>query len=169
MTIWNHVKAIALLPFMVTVVIPAVILDDSGIGGLALYRPAPWHIVMAAGAAAFVGLGLTLFVLTVRMFVQTGRGTLAPWIPTQRLVVAGVYRHVRNPMITGVMCILLAEVIFFGSLPLLSWFAVFVVVNTTYIPLIEEPSLEKRFGSDYVRYKENVPRWISRLTPWEPG
>jgi hypothetical protein len=39
----------------------------------------------------------------VTLFVRDrGRGTLAPWSPTSELVVAGPYRVVRNPMITGV-------------------------------------------------------------------
>jgi hypothetical protein len=45
-----------------------------------------------------VCLGLVLMVATIRLFVVVGRGTLAPWNPTKRLVVQGVYRHVRNPM-----------------------------------------------------------------------
>ncbi|MEN6496322.1 MAG: hypothetical protein ABFD16_18720, partial [Thermoguttaceae bacterium] len=58
------------------------------------------------------------------------------------------------------------EAIFFGSWWLAVWFAVFVVTNMIYIPLVEEPGLAKRFGEDYVEYKQNVPRWIPRLTPW---
>ena len=169
MTIWKHVQAIALLPFTVTVVVPAVILYFSGVGGMALYRPAPWNVLMLVGAALLVGLGLMLLGLTIRMFVQIGRGTLAPWSPTQRLVAVGIYRHVRNPMITGVMSILLGEIVFFGSAPLLAWLAASVVLNLLYIPLFKERSLERRFGNDHIRYKENVPRWIPRMTPWEPG
>lgn len=168
MTLWKHVRATILLPFMVTVVVPGVILDFSGIDGTALQRPVPWNVLTLLGAALLIGLGLALFIMTVRNFVQIGRGTLAPWNPTERLVVVGVYRHVRNPMITGVMCILLGEAIFFGSLSLLIWFALFVILNAVYIPLFEEPGLERRFDGDYLRYKENVPRWIPRMTPWEP-
>jgi len=166
MTIWKHVQAIVLLPFTVTAVVPAVILNFSGVGGWAFHHSVPWNVLILAGAVVFFGLGL--LVTTFRMFVQIGRGTRAPWSPTQRLVVVGVYRRVRNPMISGVMCLLLGEVIFFGSLPLFIWFNIFVVLNAIYIPLFEESGLEKRFGGDYSRYKENVPRWIPRLTPWEP-
>jgi len=42
-----------------------------------------------------------------------------------------------------------------------------VLVNAIYIPLVEEPGLERRFGDDYFLYKKNVPRWIPRLRPWE--
>jgi protein-S-isoprenylcysteine O-methyltransferase Ste14 len=166
-TLGKHIEAVALLPFMVTVAIPAAILYITGIDRMALDQPAPWSILMLFGAAILLGLGLLLLVTTIRSFERFGRGTLAPWSPTQRLVVVGVYRHVRNPMITGVFCILLAEVLFFGSLAMLGWLAVFVVTNLIYIPLLEEPGLEKRFGGDYSRYKRNVPRWIPRLRPWE--
>jgi len=115
----------------------------------------------------FVVLGLVLMAATIRLFVIVGRGTLAPWNPTQRLVVRGVYRHVRNPMITGVFCILLGETAAFGSPWLLGWFAVFCLVNGIFIPLWEEPDLAKRFGEDYLLYKRNVPRWIPRLRAWE--
>jgi protein-S-isoprenylcysteine O-methyltransferase Ste14 len=104
---------------------------------------------------------------TIGLFVRVGEGTLAPWDPTQKLVVRGVYRHVRNPMISGVFCILLGEAILAGSLPLLDWFFFFLLVNLIYIPLLEEPGLARRFGEDYLRYKENVPRWIPQVKPWE--
>ncbi len=166
MTARKHFPAILLLPFMVTVVVPTVILYFSGISGMALRRPTPWNLLMLAGTALLLGLGLTLLLMTIRLFVQIGQGTLAPWSPPQRLVVAGIYRHVRNPMITGVMCILLGEAVFFGSFALLGWSAIFVVLNLIDIPFVEEPGLERRFGEDYTLYRENVPRWIPRLTPW---
>jgi protein-S-isoprenylcysteine O-methyltransferase Ste14 len=104
------------------------------------------------------------------IFMTVGKGTLAPWNPPQRLVVQGVYRHVRNPMISGVMFILLGEVFLSASSSLLVWFFIFVAVNLVYISLAEEPGLEKRFGEDYLAYKMNVPRWIPRARPWEgPG
>ena len=51
----------------------------------------------------FVGIGLLaggllLFSWCVRLFAQIGRGTLAPWDPTRKLVAVGPYRYVRNPM-----------------------------------------------------------------------
>ena len=166
MNIWQHIKAVLVLPFMVTVAVPAAILYFTGIDGMALDLPAPWSILMLTGATILLGLGLLLFATTVWLFVRIGRGTLAPWSPTQRLVVVGVYRYVRNPMITGVFCLLLAEVLFFGSLALLGWLMIFVVLNLIYIPFLEEPRLEKRFGEDYTQYKQNVPRWIPRPRPW---
>jgi hypothetical protein len=34
------------------------------------------------------------------------------------------------------------------------------------MPFIEEARLLGRFGQDYIIYKQNVPRWIPRLRPW---
>jgi protein-S-isoprenylcysteine O-methyltransferase Ste14 len=153
----RQLRAILLLPGTVTVVIPATILYLTGISQ-------PRSVILGS---LFILLGLGLMVATVRLFITVGRGTLAPWNPPERLVVCGVYRHVRNPMITGVWCILLGEAILFGSPWLHGWFCIFVAVNMLVIPLVEEPGLVKRFGDDYVQYKQNVPRWIPRLAPWK--
>ncbi len=164
----RHIRAIVLLPATATVVVPAVIVLSSGTVhvGWELQQPLrPLPLVLAGG---LLGLGLGLFVSTVWLFARVGEGTLAPWDATRRLVVRGVYRHVRNPMIVGVICVLLGEAALLGSLPLLEWFAFFLLANALYIPLIEEPRLERQFGTDYRLYRQNVPRWIPRLRPWQP-
>src|SRR5262249_58180025 len=116
-----------------------------------------------------IGVGFLLMVATIRLFVRVGRGTFAPWDPPQHLVVRGVYRHVRNPMISGVLFVLLGESLLTASRPLFGWFLIFALINAIYIPLWEEPGLVHRFGDEYRTYKRNVPRWIPRLTPWENG
>jgi protein-S-isoprenylcysteine O-methyltransferase Ste14 len=83
-------------------------------------------------------------------------------------VVEGPYRHVRNPMITAVLAVLLGEAALFGSVPLLIWFAAFFAVNAVFFGLHEEPALERRFGDEYVAYRRAVPRWLPRRTPWMP-
>jgi protein-S-isoprenylcysteine O-methyltransferase Ste14 len=77
--------------------------------------------------------------------------------------VRGPYRHVRNPMITGVALILGGEAVLFQSWPLAILLAVFVGVNAIYFPLVEEPGLRRRFGAEYDVYRANVPRWVPRL------
>jgi protein-S-isoprenylcysteine O-methyltransferase Ste14 len=113
-----------------------------------------------------IGAGFALWLWTVRLFARVGEGTLAPWDPTLRLVVAGPYRHLRNPMITAVLAVLAGEAALFGSLPLAIWFAAFFAINWAFFWLHEEPGLERRFGADYLAYKHNVPRWLPRRTPW---
>ncbi|MHA1113585.1 MAG: methyltransferase family protein, partial [Alphaproteobacteria bacterium] len=120
----------------------------------------------AALLLALPALGLMGW--TMRLFARFGDGTPAPWDPPQRFVLRGPYRHLRNPMITGVLIFLLAEAAFFRSWDIAAWFAVFLAANAVYFPLIEEKGLAARFGADYARYKANVPRWLPRLTPWSP-
>ena len=167
MQTWQHLRAILVLPFAGAVVVPGVILWLTGADTLGLWESAPaTRVGLPILGGALVCAGLALMVATISLFVTVGKGTLAPWNPTQKLVVRGVYRHVRNPMISGVNAILLGEAIMAASLPLLGWFLVFAIVNVIYIPLAEEPGLVKRFGEDYEQYCRNVPRWIPRLTAW---
>ena len=71
-------------------------------------------------------------------------------------------------MITGVLVILLGEAAIAASGWLLLWFAIFFVMLTTVIQVWEEPHLARRFGDEYVSYRRNVPRWIPRLSAWDP-
>ena len=80
----------------------------------------------------------------------------------------GPYRHVRNPMITGVLLVLLGEAALLGSLGVLAWAAIFFAINAVWFRLVEEPGLVRRFGADYDEYSRNVPRWVPRGTPWRP-
>ena len=71
-------------------------------------------------------------------------------------------------MISGVVLLLLAEALFLRSLSHLQWAGIFALINTVYIPLLEEPGLRARFGKEYQDYSENVRRLIPRLRPWRP-
>ncbi len=162
----KQIAAILLLPGIVAFAIPGVIIYQSGAVRLGWSLPWPEILVPILFGVLFMAAGLALMYSTIKLFATHGRGSLAPWDPPRRLVVRGVYRHVRNPMITGVFLVLLGEAAFFGLSSLLYWFLIVVAVNFVYIPLLEEPGLEKRFGDDYRLYKKNVPRWIPRWHPW---
>jgi protein-S-isoprenylcysteine O-methyltransferase Ste14 len=165
---WRSFRAVLLLPGVVTVGVPLLLLGRTGLSQLGRYGRQPWSAVLATIGVLLVGGGLWLLYQTVRLFATRGQGTLAPWEPPTALVVHGVYRRVRNPMISGVFAILLGEVCLFGSRPLLGWFLAFFAVNLTYIPLLEEPMLRQRFGERYALYREHVPRWLPRRHEWQP-
>ena len=148
----RHLVAIVVLPGTVCVLIPALLLPDADL--------APWPAAII-GAALLAG-GLGMIAWTVSLFVRIGRGTLAPWDPTTRLVVRGPYRHVRNPMISGVLAVLLGEAALFGSLAVLAWWATVFAINAVYFVGVEEPGLRERFGAEYEAYAARVPRWIPR-------
>jgi protein-S-isoprenylcysteine O-methyltransferase Ste14 len=112
-------------------------------------------------------LGSLLIIYTNKAFLKIGKGTLVPVAPPKKLVVAGVYRYVRNSMISGVLMIFLGEALIFASIQLFVFFLVMFGINHIYFVYSEEPGLVRRFGEDYIEYKKNVPRWIPRLTPWD--
>ena len=168
MSRWRHARAIALLPGNVTILVPALILLLVGGPSIGWGLHGPGAAVPVLLGAVLIAAGAALWVWTVRLFAQIGQGTLAAWDPTRHLVVAGPYGHARNPMITAVAGVLLGEAILFGSPALLVWAGAFLAINQMYFLRYEEPGLERRFGEEYRRYKQHVPRWIPRRRAWRP-
>jgi len=158
-----------MLPIGVLVLMPWFLLcltDDMSIG---------WHIqwsldllMMLIGVTTLLA-GVVLMSFCIRMFSTIGKGTLAPWAPTQNLVVVGVYSHMRNPMITGVLLGVLGESIILSNYAIFLWFLFVFILNHVYFIKSEEIGLVKRFGDEYLEYSKNVPRWFPRKTPWTPS
>ena len=155
-----------LLPFVVALVAPFLC--------VARFRPFSirielgYPLVQMLVGALLCAAGLFLLVVTIRSFSRIGQGTLAPWDPPRHLVIAGPYRYSRNPMISGVVTILVGEAVLFGSVWIFLWAVFVLVVNTLYFKLSEERGLVKRFGAEYLEYRRNVPMWFPRLSAWKP-
>ncbi len=157
--------SILALPFNVTLTLPLFLLFFENRSSTHVdWVEFPWFWV---GVILLID-GLFLLVWTITLFATQGKGTLAPWAPTKQLVVAGPFRHVRNPMITGVLLVLVGEAMIFESFWLLGWALFFFLLNNFYFILKEEPDLLKRFGEPYTVYCRNVRRWIPRISPWDP-
>lgn len=166
MSLLRHALSILVLPVTVLVLVPWWLIQSGDAGGTGVNLPAipPW-LGRVLGAAILLG-GFALFTWCVALFARIGGGTLAPWDPTRRLVAAGPYRHVRNPMISGVAAMLAGEALIFGSAAIAAWLVIFVIINHIYFVVSEERGLARRFGNSYDAYRAAVPRWIPRRTPW---
>lgn len=151
---------------MMTVFIPAAIAWITGVEAPDVGTTRGWLLAVAGGLLIAFGLGMLVW--TVVLFDRVGEGTLAIGSPV-RLVTRGPYRHVRNPMMTGVLCIQLGTAIATASPWLFGWFALFFTATLIAIRAVEEPHLRRRFGGDYDEYRRHVPRWIPRLTAWVPS
>jgi protein-S-isoprenylcysteine O-methyltransferase Ste14 len=162
----RHLLSIALLPFTVAVLVPLWIAQSNNIS-LEIGTTMPQVFAQVAGVL-LLAVGLALFTASLMKFATEGEGTLAPWDPPRRLVVRGPYRYVRNPMISGVLFVLFGEALIPLSRPHFTWALIFLAMNFTYIPLVEETGLRQRFGDSYVEYCRHVPRLIPRFRPWEP-
>lgn len=127
--------------------------------------PLPLALRIAGLVLLIVG-GAVLLSAFVR-FVLEGRGTPAPVAPTQRLVVGGLYRYVRNPMYLAVAMTILGQALLLGRLDLIVYATLFLAVTAAFARRYEEPTLREQFGAEYEAYRRAVPGWRPRLRPWE--
>jgi protein-S-isoprenylcysteine O-methyltransferase Ste14 len=146
--------------FLFTIVVP-------GLGG----AWAPWQIVTrhgrsatpaAWGAIAVIAAGAALYVWCVWNFAAVGRGTPGPWDAPSRVVAAGPYRWVRNPIYVAALVIVLGEAWLFLSPEVLVYAGAMALFFHLFVTGYEEPTLRRRFGTTYADYRHEVPRWIPR-------
>jgi protein-S-isoprenylcysteine O-methyltransferase Ste14 len=117
---------------------------------------------------ALVVAGSVVVLHAFARFVTEGSGTPAPVAPTQRLVVGGLYRYVRNPMYVAVGTTIIGQALLLGRPPLVAYAAVFYLVVVAFVRGYEEPLLSARYGDEYRAYCRAVPGWWPRLRPWTP-
>ncbi len=125
-----------------------------------------WVPVRLVGAVVIV-LGVGVLLHAFVRFVIEGGGTPAPIAPTERLVVGGLYRYVRNPMYLAVAAIIVGQALALGQLWLLLYAAAFFAVVAVFVRTYEEPTLERRYGEQFTAYCRAVPAWRVRRTPWQ--
>ena len=109
---------------------------------------------------------MTALLQAFARFVVEGLGTPAPIAPTERLVIGGLYRYVRNPMYLAVGAIVVGQALLLGRAVLLAYGALFAVLVEAFVRWYEEPTLARRFGARYEAYRQAVPRWWPRTRPW---
>jgi len=113
--------------------------------------------------AIFVIAGAIVLIQAFVRFVTEGLGTPAPVAPTERLVVGGLYRYVRNPMYLAVLALIVGQALLLGRLSLLVYGAVVALAFVAFVKGYEEPTLSARYGAEYEAYLKAVPRWWPRL------
>jgi protein-S-isoprenylcysteine O-methyltransferase Ste14 len=124
----------------------------------------PFRII----GALMIAPGLPVLLDSFARFAFRGLGTPAPIAPPQRLVVTGLYRHVRNPMYVAVSLLIFGQGLLFGSVRLLQYGLVVWLGFFAFVVLYEEPALSRKFGKEYEAFCIQVPRWIPRLKALEP-
>ena len=115
-------------------------------------------VLVVAGAAALLH--------AFARFALEGLGTPAPVAPTERLVVGGLYRYVRNPMYLAVTATISGQVLILGRPGLFAYAAAFVAAVAAFVRFYEEPTLAARYGRRYEEYRREVPGWWPRRRPW---
>jgi len=122
-------------------------------------------VLRAAGIALLLLGGAALLECFFR-FAWTGFGTPAPIAPTRKLIVSGLYRHVRNPMYVAVVTLVLGQALWFEDMDLLLYAGGVWLAFHLFVLAYEEPTLRRQFPDDYAAFAGAVPRWLPRLRPW---
>jgi protein-S-isoprenylcysteine O-methyltransferase Ste14 len=128
----------------------------------------PGPVAVVGGVAVVAAGGIVLLSAFTR-FVVEGVGTPAPVAPTERLVVGGPYRFVRNPMYLAVGATIVGQALVLGRPVLLAYAAIFGIVVAAFVRGYEEPTLAARYGEQYEAYRRAVPAWWPRLRAWSGG
>jgi protein-S-isoprenylcysteine O-methyltransferase Ste14 len=160
--IWLRTLVFALtFVAIMLVLIPRWIL---GADGRAHFAAGPARYV----AGVLVGVGGALMIWCWYEFTTRGRGTPLPLDPPRRLVIAGPYQYVRNPMYVAAILVLLGQAMLYAAASLL-WYALgFALAVQALVVGYEERTLARRFGADYADYRAAVGRWLPRrLRPYK--
>ena len=138
------------------VVIPFVLLDSFGNAySLKLGLPT------AMGAGLFL-LASVLGLASAFYMVRDGAGTPLPLDQTNKLVVSGPYRFVRNPMAVAGISQGLAIALIFQSVALLIYSLLGGLVWHLVVRPFEEADMVTRFGESYLEYRSKVACWIPK-------
>jgi protein-S-isoprenylcysteine O-methyltransferase Ste14 len=120
----------------------------------------PMSVVARAIAGGLVGgAGLALNLATNVLFRRTGQNPL-PWMPSPSLILRGPYKFSRNPMYLSVVLMMAGLGLGLGTLWLVLFapIALIVVHYTAVLP--EEAYLGAEFGEAYGKYKAAVRRYL---------
>lgn len=138
------------------------------VGGLIPWLLTGWQAATSPRWLQAVGWimlasGVVVLLSAFGRFVFEGFGTPAPLAPTEKLVVGGLYRYVRNPMYVAVAAVILGQAAVLGKWVLVAYAVVFSATVWSFVHWYEEPALRRRFGADYEEYLRTVPGWWPRL------
>lgn len=141
------------------------------------YTPIPFLIAMVIFAkptllSLAIGFILALIGELIRIwgvgYAGSETRTTGP-VGGSKLVTAGPYAYVRNPLYVGNMLIYLGfgvmSMALFPFLQILGF--IYFLVQYYLIVTLEEEYLSRTFGDEYARYYKHVPRFIPRLKRYE--
>ncbi|HSA26438.1 MAG TPA: isoprenylcysteine carboxylmethyltransferase family protein [Phycisphaerae bacterium] len=113
------------------------------------------------GVAVFV-LFFVIYARGSYTLTRLGRGAYVEFDPPKEFVATGPFCWCRNPIAGSVVGMILGEALAFSSVGIFLLFLVAIPLAHLQVVLLEEPLLERRFGSAYNDYRARVPRWFPR-------
>jgi protein-S-isoprenylcysteine O-methyltransferase Ste14 len=133
-----------LLGFLIRQIVPLGFLP-SGVSG---------SIGPVVTAAAF---GLVLWAIFT---MRAGHASIPTGEPTDAIVKSGPYRFSRNPIYVAMLALQLGVGVWTDSLWFLALAGVSAILLWWGVISREERYLERKFGADYLVYRDRVRRWL---------
>lgn len=140
------------------------------------YTPIPLVLILLCFTKPFIPAiyyGLVLLVIgeSIRIWAvrYAGGRTRTRRVGAPSLVTSGPFAYVRNPLYLGNMLIYLGIVLIAGGQNMWLLFLitlVFFIIQYLLIVSLEQETLTKKFGDEYLEYCKNVPALFPRLSPW---
>lgn len=141
------------------------------------YTPIPFLLVMvifqeATPASLITGFSVSIVGELIRFWGVSWTGSetrTTSEVGGSNLIISGPFAYVRNPLYIGNVLIYLGlGIMSFAFFPYLQIVALlFFVFQYHFIVKEEESYLLKTYGSFYVDFVKNVPRFMPRLTPYK--
>jgi protein-S-isoprenylcysteine O-methyltransferase Ste14 len=119
--------------------------------------------IIIGGLLVIMGVIFSLWSIIQQM--TPAQGTPIPVMATHKLLIQGVFKYSRNPMLFGTFCAYLGAAILVGSISSMVAVILFTLLIIAYVKIFEEKELELRFGQEYLDYKASTPFFF----PGVPG
>lgn len=125
-------------------------------------------LLIVKGSVFWLGVVLFLLsswlgLLSAYTIVKLGKGTPLPLDQTQDLVVAGVYKYVRNPMAIAGVGQGVAVSVIYQSIAVFVYALLGAILWQWVVRPAEEADLLRRFGLAYENYRQQVNCWFPKF------
>ena len=119
-----------------------------------------WDLGALVYGWALILVGAAISLQGSRLFQRLGGGTPVPIQPPQQLVTEGLFHYSRNPIFVADVVIAMGIFLARGEAALLLYAALIALLLHVFVLYVEEPILARRYGDEWTRYTQQVPRWI---------
>jgi protein-S-isoprenylcysteine O-methyltransferase Ste14 len=141
-------------PTYLLIAVFAMIVLHFGFPGAVIIPPL-WKLL----GIVFIAVGITINIIADGKFHEV-KTTVKPFAESSALVTSGMYGFTRNPMYLGFVLTLVGVAMLLGTLTPFAVVILFWIVMEKLFIEVEEKMLEAKFGSQWLKYKTSVRRWL---------
>lgn len=145
------------------IVFPPALYAVTLIAGLVIHFLFPIHF-LPRPVSTWLGIAAILVAFSIAFSairtMRQAKTAVNPALPTTAIVSSGIFAFSRNPIYVSFTLLYLGIALLFDSLLLVLLLVPLLVIVQTGIIKREESYLERKFGDEYLNYKQRVRRWL---------